>query len=117
MSKFCPKCGKELADDAAFCGACGNNLNSQQQAQQQQPQQQPIIVNVENNNVNNNGKVGTKNKWVALILCFFLGVFGVHRFYEGKIITGLIWLFTGGLFGIGAFVDFFIILFKPTYYN
>lgn len=57
-----------------------------------------------------------KNKWVALLLCFFLGFLGIHRFYEGKIITGIIWLLTGGLFGIGWVVDFIIILFKPENY-
>ena len=52
-----------------------------------------------------------KSKIVALLLCFFLGYLGVHRFYVGKVGTGIIWLFTGGLFGIGAFIDFFSILF------
>ena len=31
----------------------------------------------------------------------FLGVLGIHRLYLGKIFTGLLWLFTGGLCGIG----------------
>ena len=50
-----------------------------------------------------------KRPGLALI-CFFFGIFGIHRFVVGKIGTGLIWLFTGGLFGIGALVDFIMIL-------
>lgn len=51
-----------------------------------------------------------KSKVSAALLCFFFGVLGIHRFYLGKVGTGLLWLFTGGLFGIGAIVDFIMIL-------
>lgn len=40
------------------------------------------------------------------ILLTFLGVFGVHRFYMGKIFTGLLYLLTLGLFGLGVLYDF-----------
>lgn len=42
---------------------------------------------------------------VAWILLVFLGVFGIHRFYMGKFVTGIIWLLTGSLFGIGWLYD------------
>ena len=37
------------------------------------------------------------------------GVLGLHRFYLGRWVSGLIWFFTGGLFFIGALVDLFLI--------
>jgi TM2 domain-containing membrane protein YozV len=46
----------------------------------------------------------------AAILCFFFGVFGVHRFYVGKVGTGILQLFTLGGFGIWAFIDFIMIV-------
>lgn len=52
-----------------------------------------------------------KERWLtALLLCFFLGALGIHRFYVGKIGTGVVWLLTCGLLGIGALVDFIEIL-------
>lgn len=51
-----------------------------------------------------NGNRG--NRAVMLLLvCLFFGMFGIHRFIEGKIATGLLWLFTGGLFCIGYIAD------------
>lgn len=62
-------------------------------------------------NINININTGPKkSRTVALILCIFFGVFGVHRFYVGKVGTGLLYLFTGGLFVIGCVVDIISII-------
>lgn len=50
-----------------------------------------------------------KSKAVVLPLCIFLGVLGVHRYYVGKIGTGVIWTLTAGFFGIGWIVDIFTV--------
>ena len=53
----------------------------------------------------------SQKSWlVDMLLCLFLGYLGVHRFYEGKVISGIIWLLTGGFCGIGYIIDFIIIL-------
>jgi TM2 domain-containing membrane protein YozV len=51
-------------------------------------------------------KEGPIDYTVAWILLTFLGLFGVHRMYMGKWVTGLIYLFTGALFGAGYIYDF-----------
>jgi len=50
-------------------------------------------------------RAGAFDYTVAWILLTFLGLFGIHRFYLGKWGTGLIYLVTGGLFGIGLLYD------------
>ena len=91
-----------------------------QSGQPVQPGQQPTII-INNTNTNTNVMppvmIGrAKNKWVAFFLCLFLGFLGAHKFYEGKIGMGILYLFTLGLFGIGCLVDLILILCKPNPY-
>lgn len=50
--------------------------------------------------------VGRVDYTIAWILLTFLGIFGFHRFYIGKWLSGLLWLLTGGLFLLGYLYDF-----------
>ena len=51
-----------------------------------------------------------KNKITAIILCLLLGVIGIHRFYVGKHISGIIFLLTGGIGGLGIIFDLILLL-------
>lgn len=51
-----------------------------------------------------------KNKDIALLLCIFGGIFGLHQFYFGNIGKGVLYLFTGGILGIGWIMDIIRIL-------
>lgn len=121
-TKFCKYCGAKIHEDAIICTSCGRQVEELKGSQVQAQPQPQVIVNNTNTNTNvnkniNSGYYGNpKNKWVALILCFFFGWLGAHKFYEGKIGMGIIYLFTFGLFGFGVFIDFIILLFKPNPY-
>ncbi len=58
-----------------------------------------------------------KSKWVSFFLCLFLGVFGAHKFYEGRVLLGVLYVFTSGLFGMGVIIDLVILFFKPNPYH
>ncbi|MDE6056340.1 MAG: TM2 domain-containing protein [Lachnospiraceae bacterium] len=142
----CPHCGKEITDHAASCPHCGTPLGNKKYCKfcGEQIDSDCVIcpkcgkqlenINTNNSNVNivtsptisvtdtlsapaRPGVSGRKkDKWVAFLLCLFVGFFGVHKFYEGKVGMGILYLFTLGLCGIGWFIDLLIILTKPNPY-
>lgn len=57
-----------------------------------------------------------RKRWIATLLCLFLGVLGAHKFYEHKKMWGFIYMFTLGLCFVGIFVDFVAILSGPKIY-
>ncbi len=74
--------------------------------------QDTIIIN--NNNQIPLGKA--KKKSTAIVLCIFGGLFGFHKFYEGKIGMGILYMFTGGLFLIGMVLDLIKLIAKDDIY-
>lgn len=93
--------------DAFYCLNCGNTFSASN-------------TNIDFGMMKKtaNIQMGTwRNKWVALLLCIFLGGLGVHRFYEGKVFTGLLYLFTLGIFGCGWLFDIIRIALKPNPYR
>lgn len=116
-----------------FCSDCLVNVKGRNYCREhvgeavsnsQAAQQPNIIINNSNSNVNANTntnvntntngatgyQVSQKSRLVSLLLCFFFGVFGIHRFYVGKIGTGILWFLTFGCFGIGVTIDLLIII-------
>lgn len=84
---------------------------SQPYPQNPQPvQPQVVFVNPGVPVMNAMSGVSRKSKWVAFLLCVFLGPFGAHKFYVGKIGTGILYFLTVGFFGIGWIIDIFVIL-------
>lgn len=82
---FCSKCGKEINDEAVVCVGCGCAVNK--------------------------SKVLKDSRGlITFLLCWFLGVFGVHRFYTGHTTIGIIQILTLGGCGIWTLIDFIIIL-------
>ena len=97
---FCSNCGTEF--DSNFCPSCGTPAASSGDISVDAPQ---ILTS---NAVE--GAEVYKSKWVAFFLCLFLGGLGLHRFYVGKVGTGIIWLCTVGVCGFGALIDLITIL-------
>lgn len=118
-TKFCKHCGAKIALAAVICPQCGCQVEEMHKA----AEQPSIVINNANTNTNTNNNMNgmgmymrPRNKWVAFLLCFFLGFVGAHKFYEGRAGMGILYIFTGGLFGIGWFIDLISLLCKPNPY-
>ena len=115
----CPNCGAELTDyHCEYCESDFSELRPKTSAKQRRVRR--VIINsyevveddepVHEQNVSvNYALVSPKSRLLALLLAIFLGYFGAHRFYAGRIGMGVAYLFTAGLFGFGWLVDIALI--------
>lgn len=109
---YCRNCRNEVSDKAIICVSCGTPPKSGDKYcwhcnSETNPHAEICLkcgVGLKNQNKEN------KDWLTTLILCFFLGFFGVHRFYTKHIGIGVAQLLTGGGCGIWALVDFIMIL-------
>ena len=83
---ICKFCGKLKKSEFQICPYCGNNSNLKRENYNN--------YNTENkeNNYSNSNEVSSKNGIVCLILLIFLGEFGIHKFYVGRIAGGVVML-------------------------
>lgn len=105
---ICKNCGTEF--DSKFCPNCGSSEQTTENFPVADVSQSPQPTNTQASNQGAGEQY--KSKWAAFGLCLLglLLIAGLHRFYTGKIGTGILWLFTAGLCGIGTIVDLITIL-------
>ncbi len=110
---FCRNCGKEVAPQAVMCVSCGvPPLKGVNFCQNCGSKTNPAAVVCTTCGVAlaKPVDVSTKDWLTALLLCFFLGTFGIHRFYTGHTGIGIAQLLTFGGCGIWTLVDFIMII-------
>ena len=104
-TKYCKFCGKKIPFDSLVCPYCGKQLESRavnRNAGMVQAQQNMQPVPAGESSL-------SKSTALLLTLLGFIGVGGIQRLYAGKVLSGLIYLFTGGVCGIGTIVDLILI--------
>jgi hypothetical protein len=88
---YCSNCGKKVSDQAVSCPDCGHPLKRVRPGYE-------------------DGKaVSPKSRLVAILLAVFIGSLGIHRFYVGKVGTGIAMIFTFGGLGIWTLIDIIMI--------
>lgn len=103
-TKFCKYCGGIIPFNAVICTKCGCQVENLQGNSYQQ--NNTYINNMNVSNINNT-RISRKNRSVAGVLCAlgFFGLGGLHRIYTGHLASGILYMCTYGLFGIGTIVD------------
>ena len=91
----CPHCGWENPHGNHHCGSCGAALPVNGFYQQPYSSYTPCPSPISPMPIS---PVSPSHRWVAFVLCFFFGILGIHRFYVGKVGTGLLYLFTGDVY-------------------
>lgn len=112
----CPNCGGPWDREDRCCIYCGTRFERDKDAESKQEihihyhQEQRAEPHVRVEHIYTPMEMrSTRSRTFALVLCIFLGLFGAHKFYLGKIGMGVIYLLTYGLFGIGWVIDLFIL--------
>ena len=109
---FCKKCGTPLDDDWTMCPECGLPV-SENRSHKGLRKKQAAAAETSFTPPNSN----MRSKWVSFILCLGLGMFGMHKFYEGKTGWGVAYMLTFGFLYIGVIIDAIVILGKPEFYE